>query len=337
MDLLIDTYGTKIGSTGERIVLSFPHIKKKKEYPIHRVSKIVILRPASLTTHAVKLALDHEVDIVYLGAFGKPIGRLFSSEPNGLASLRRAQLEVSTSSPKSFELARTIVKGKCLNQILYVKFLAEKYTKNFSKEIIQMESVLGTADQLPSDNKSKEQLLGIEGYIADRYFHCLKKLYAFSHRKPEGRDKFNSALNYGYGMLYNEVERACLYIGLDPYLGFYHTERYGKPSLVLDMVEEFRVPLIDSVIFPLFLEKKLTKKGCFDRVGPGQYQLSQEGKRILVEAVLKRLNTIVVWEGKEYALKAVIENQIRALGHYFTGKSVSYAPLYAGVLDSFHE
>ena len=81
MDLLIDTYGTRIGSCGERIVLSFPKIKEKKEYPIRRVEKIVILRPASLTTNAVQLALEHDVDIVYLGAFGKPIGRIFSSEP----------------------------------------------------------------------------------------------------------------------------------------------------------------------------------------------------------------------------------------------------------------
>ena len=50
--------------------------------------------------------------------------------------------------------------------------------------------------------------------------------------------------------MYNEAERACLYVGLDPYVGLYHTERYGKPSLVLDLVEEFRVPIIDSTIFP---------------------------------------------------------------------------------------
>ena len=97
------------------------------------------------------------------------------------------------------------------------------------------------------------KLFGTEGYIADKYFACLRKLHVFPGRKPQERDKFNSALNYGYGILYNEVERACLYVGLDPYIGLYHTERYGKPSLVLDLVEGFRVPIIDSTIFPLFL------------------------------------------------------------------------------------
>ena len=108
MDLLIDTYGTRIGASGERIVLSFPKNKEKKEYPIRRVEKIVVLRPASLTTNAVQLALEHDVDIVYLGAFGKPIGRFFSSEPKGLASLRKAQLEVSSDLNKSFELAKSL-------------------------------------------------------------------------------------------------------------------------------------------------------------------------------------------------------------------------------------
>src|ERR1700679_388325 len=129
MDLLIDTYGTRIGASGERIVLSFPKNEEKKEYPIRRVDKIVILRPASLTTNAVQLALEHDVDIVYLGAFGKPVGRIFSSEPKGLASLRNAQLEVSNSD-KSFDLARAFVKGKCANQISHIRYLGFQYKKD---------------------------------------------------------------------------------------------------------------------------------------------------------------------------------------------------------------
>src|SRR5438094_6762119 len=116
MDLIIDAYGTYIGASGERIVLALPSKSKaikgktkrrkrgewtpkkriKKEYPIRRLEKIVILRPASISTHAVKLAIENEVDIVYLGAFGKPIGRIFGSDARGIATMRRAQLEVST-------------------------------------------------------------------------------------------------------------------------------------------------------------------------------------------------------------------------------------------------
>jgi CRISP-associated protein Cas1 len=336
MDLIIDTYGTRIGCTGERISLSFPNTKEKKEYPIRRINKIVILRPASLTTHAVELALEHDVDIVYLGSFGKPIGRIFSSEPKGLASLRKAQLEVSISE-KSFELAKSFVKGKCSNQISYLRYLGYQQNKNFEKEIIQAETILDTIERLPSTEKSKEQLLGIEGYIAERYFSVLKKLYLFPGRKPQGRDKFNSALNYGYGMLYNEIERVCLYVGLDPYLGLYHSERYGKPALVLDLVEEFRVPVVDSAIFPLFLTKKLGKKSHFEKVSKGEYLLSAEGKYLVVGAVLERLNETTRWQGKHYTLKAIIENQIRALARYFLSRERKYFPFDITPILSKHE
>lgn len=225
MDLLIDTFGTRIGCSGERIILSFPKIKEKKEYPIRRVSKIVILRPASLTTNAVQLALEHDVDIVYLGAFGKPIGRIFSSEPKGLASLRKAQLEVSGNVEKSFEIAKILVKGKCANQLGYMRQLGYEYKKDFSREILQIQTMLDSINILLINAKSKEQLLGIEGYIAEKYFKCIRKISKFPGRISQSRDKYNSILNYGYGILYNEVERMCLYVGLDPYLGLYHSER----------------------------------------------------------------------------------------------------------------
>lgn len=164
------------------------------------------------------------------------------------------------------------------------------------------------------------------GYIADRYFAALKKLYPFPGRKPQGRDKFNSTLNYGYGILYNEVERACLYVGLDPYLGLYHSERYGKPSLVLDPVEGFRVPLIDSTIFPLFLKKTMAHAGNFSRQAPGVYRLSPEGKRKVVLAVYSRLNQTARWDGKQRSVKTVILHQVRCLAHVFLGKQDAYQP-----------
>lgn len=329
MDLLIDAYGTFIGSTGERIVLRIPNgygkKRTKKEYPIRRLEKIVVLRPASISTHAVKLALEHEVDIVYLGSFGKPIGRMFSSEPKGIATLRRMQLEVS-SSPKAFELSKLFVSGKAKNQISYLTYLGMKYGKDVSVEKAQAEGVLQALQYMHGDKKDCEKLLGIEGYAAERYFYGLRKFYRFNGRKPEGRDKFNSAFNYGYGILYNEMERACLYVGLDPYLGLYHTERYGKPSLVLDLVEEFRVPVVDSAVFPLFLDKKLTKAGMFEQVGKNEYQLSTKGKSVLVEAVLKRLNEVVLWKGKRRTVKAALEEQVRSLARYFHGEEPSYTP-----------
>ena len=346
MDLIIDSYGTYIGASGERIVLGLPEKRKsiatagkqkyqekaewtskkriKKEYPIRRLEKIVILRPASISTHAVKLAIENEVDIVYLGAFGKPIGRIFGSDARGIATARRAQLEASVDPTRSSYLAKSFVISKCQNQITYLKFLATKYSGCFNKEIIQAETLLKTIKILPVGKKFREQLLGIEGYIAERYWHSIQTLHRFPGRVPQGRDKFNSTINYGYGILYNEVERACLYTGLDPYLGLYHAERYGKPSLVLDMVEEFRVSVVDSAIIPLFLDKKIGKSGDFEMIGKKEYYLSAEGKAKVVEAVFRNLNQRILWKRKQRALKDVIEEQSRSLSRYFLKKEETY-------------
>ena len=151
MDLLIDTYGT-YWRDGRTARPRFPSKTKKrivKEYPILRINKIVILRPSSISMHAVKLALEHDVDIVYLGAFGKPVGRVFGSDARGLASTRRAQLEVTTDPIRSLQLAKTIIAGKCKNQITYLKFLMAKNGADFEKAITQAETIGKTIDTIP--------------------------------------------------------------------------------------------------------------------------------------------------------------------------------------------
>ena len=325
MDLLIDTFGTKVGCSGERIILSFPGIKEKKEYPIRRLSKILILRPASLTTHAVRLALENDVDIAFLGSFQKPIGRIFSSEPKGLANLRRAQLEVS-SSEKGFDLAKILIASKCLNQIRHMRYLGKKYKKDFSKEILQAETLFETISKLPYTEKSRDQLRGIEGYVAEKYFYSLRQIFPFPGRKPQNKDKFNNALDYGYGFLYNEVQRACLYVGLDPFLGINHGERYGQRPLEYDIVEEFRVPMIDMAIFPLFTDKKISRKTGFEQTGKYTYRLSSEGKAVITKAIHENMSRKVMWRGKSYTLKQIIENQVRALARHFTNPEEPYVP-----------
>jgi CRISPR/Cas system-associated endonuclease Cas1 len=109
MDLLINTFGTRIRSSGERIVLALPsdkaNYKMKKEYPIRTLEKITFLRPSSSSTGAVQLALEGGVDIAYLNSFGTPVDRIFSSSPKGMSELRKAQV-VFSSSPKTWSFPR---------------------------------------------------------------------------------------------------------------------------------------------------------------------------------------------------------------------------------------
>jgi CRISPR-associated protein Cas1 len=213
-----------------------------------------------------------------------------------------------------------------------MRYLMAKYGADFEKAITQAETLLKTIESIRPGTGARDQLLGVEGFIAEKYWSSLKQLHKFPGRIPQGRDKFNSAINYGYGILYNEVERACLYIGLDPYLGLYHSERYGKPALVLDLVEEFRVPVVDSAIIPLFLEKKLGKRGDFEQVSKTEYRLSPEGKAKVVEAVFGHLNQAVKWKRKQRVVKDVIQDQSQHLARYFLGTEAMYPPFEFSLL-----
>ena len=103
-------------------------------------------------------------------------------------------------------------------------------------------------------------------------------------------------------------------------MGLYHTERYGKPSLVLDLVEELRIPIIDSTIFPLFLIKQMEKAENFEPIQSGVYRLSNEGKRKIVQAVYNRFNEQVFWDGKRREVKVLIRHQMQCLVQHFLGK-----------------
>src|ERR1043165_9672426 len=141
MDLLVNTYGTRIRSSGERIVLFQPTTGKRKEYPARQIEKIVILRPSSLFVGAVQLAIEFNIDIVYLGSFGKPIGRIFPSSPKGISELRRAQL-ATAGSHEAFKIAKKFVLGKARNQIDYLKELQKNIGGNLTVEIAQAEGLL---------------------------------------------------------------------------------------------------------------------------------------------------------------------------------------------------
>jgi CRISPR-associated protein Cas1 len=118
-------------------------------------------------------------------------------------------------------LAKQFVQGKCQNQINYLKYLAKILHRDFSKAIDKTEAILESLKFIKGNiEDARGQLFGIEGYIADQYFFALSQIISFPGRQPKSKDPFNIMLNYGYGILYSEIERACLMTGLDPYTGF---------------------------------------------------------------------------------------------------------------------
>ncbi len=136
-------------------------------------------------------------------------------------------------------------------------------------------------------------------------------------------DPVDSLLNYGYGILYAQVERALVLAGLDPYAGFVHADRPGKPSLVLDLIEEFRQVVVDRVVFGL-----VNRHFTVEQNERGL--LSDATRRSLPEKVIKHLESEVPYEGKRYELRIVLQSQARHLAAFLRGDRESYEAFQAG-------
>lgn len=131
-------------------------------------------------------------------------------------------------------------------------------------------------------------------------------------------DLVNSLLNYGYGILYSRVWEAILKTGLNPYISYLHKPQDGKPTLVFDLIEEFRQQAVDRAVFALITkgEELKVEKGL----------LINETRRKVAEKVLERINTVEVFRGKEMRLSDIIKEQAKAVAEFLEGKISHYRP-----------
>jgi len=175
--------------------------------------------------------------------------------------------------------------------------------------------------------------MGIEGEASKQYFCALSKVlpeevyYGNRTKQPPG-DLFNALLSYGYGILYTEVEKACLVAGLNPYMGFLHTDRVGRPSLVLDLMEEFRQPVIDSSVIAI-ITKKVVNTDDIEPLNGGFY-LNSPGKNKLVEAVVSKLSKIIDYQKERKSFSSLILQQERYIVKYIGHETKNYLPFVYG-------
>ena len=167
-------------------------------------------------------------------------------------------------------------------------------------------------------------LLSIEGRAAKKYWQGIKLLlpagWNWVGRQGRGaRDPLNSALNYSYGVLYSQIERAIILAGLDPYGGFIHTDRPGKTSLVYDLIEEFRAPVVDRTVLGL------VNKGVKIEQDEQGF-LTEKTRRFLAEKILKRLEAKERYEKKRHSLRAIMQMQSRHVATYVRRERDAYDP-----------
>lgn len=264
MQLVINTYGSYLKKKEGCFLVKIDD--KEFEVSAKKVESILITTGAHLSTDAIKFAMENNIDVIFLDELGNPYGRVWHSKLGSTVLIRRKQLEVAEKD-EGLELAKEWITTKFDNQIDFLKKLAnsrpEKQEKieEYAKKLEELKSSLlnlkGTVDD------KRGSLMGLEGSGGRIYFESLSFIvperFEFEGRSRQpAKDEFNCLLNYAYGVLYSLVERGCIIAGLDPYVGFIHTDNYNKKSLVFDLIDMFRIFAETAVVY-LFSQRKVKK------------------------------------------------------------------------------
>ena len=194
---------------------------------------------------------------------------------------------------------------------------SRKEDSEFQRRLETMDSeidkLIAEAKKLSPDSgyeSARDRLFAVEGRAAQNYWEMAKKLIGekieFPGRRRKGAtDLVNSMLNYGYGMLYARVWRAVLQVGLNPYVSFLHAPQEGKPTLVFDLIEEFRTQAVDRAVFTMITRGELLE------LDTGTGLLAGETKRKVIQNVLERLGSLVTYRSKKVKLGDVIAHQAK--------------------------
>lgn len=269
----------------------------------------MITTAAYITTDAIKLAIDNNIDIIFLDEFGDPFGRVWHSKLGSTTLIRRRQLEIADTK-YGVNLALEWVRKKLDNQIDLLTRLRESRSQKSAEITAYIEKLRTCRNSLESlvspetddigIDDIRGSVMGIEGSGGRIYFEAVSFImpdrYKFKGRsRNPAQDEFNALLNYAYGILYSKVEKACIIAGLDPYVGIIHTDHYNKKSMVFDLIENFRI-WADETIIKLFAGRDV-KQDHFDKLENG-FTLNKEGKALLVSAFNAFLGESIRYNGR---------------------------------------
>jgi CRISPR-associated protein Cas1 len=310
MQLVLSTFGSGINRNGQMFEIYTK--EQKRQIAATKVTSILISTGVSVSSDAVELALQNNIDIIMLDKYGNPVGRFWHARMGSTARIRRAQLQLSLSNEGMSSGLRWVT-AKFENQLEFLTRLRTRRTR-LSAEITSvmgsLENALSQVNQLTGPvDEWRGTVMGIEGSAGRVYWDLFAKLvpeqFRFEGRSRQpAKDEFNALLNYGYGVLYGSVEKAVVVAGLDPYIGFLHTDNYNKISLVFDVIEKYRI-WVEETIINLF-SKKAIKKDMFKKLSNG-FSLDQEGKKVLIPELNEYLDTQIRYRNKQTRRRDVLQ------------------------------
>lgn len=326
--------GAVVRRQGERLIVTRDK-KQLLDLPLLHVDQLVLFGNVQVTSQAVAMLLQAEVDVVFLSRYGKFRGRLMHTGSK-FAKLRHAQLQKLSDAAVTLAIARQVVVGKLHNQ----QALLQQYLGEVSQPLRLQQSASGIGRMLTQARSagSLDSLRGYEGSAGASFWSAFRSLlpdeFGFQGRKYfPPPDPINALLSFGYSLLLKDVTASVQVVGLDPYLGFFHTIDYGRPSLALDMMEEFRPVLVDPVVLGIVRAGEMSGSD-FETTGrPKQpVRLKERIMDHLIQKYEQRSNEKFNHPdgGGQTSLRRIIELQVRRLARLMLGQGKTYQPFMIG-------
>jgi CRISPR-associated protein Cas1 len=285
--LHIAGYGVRVGVNGGSLIIESKSGKRKM--PIWEVDVVVVASSGvSLTSRALRLMIRSGVELLVLDSRGDPVGIMYTSYYTRTPETRRAQYLAVASGRATYYMV-SIAKCKIGSQASVL----ERLSVDFSEKMLrahaeELREKAGSLEELLSKGNFddvRSGVMSVEAQASKIYWSSLAltlpRELEFNGRDRESVDQFNMSLNYAYGILYGLAWRALVLAGLDPYAGFLHVDRSGKPVLAFDYVEMWRAPIVDEVLVRAF------RKGFRIKVDGGR--IDTESRAEIASLISRRL------------------------------------------------
>jgi CRISP-associated protein Cas1 len=336
--LYVQEQGAVVRRDVEQIRVTHRRPRQRQEQLLKSISvrdleQVVLCGNVQLTSQAAALLLENEVDIVFLSQYGKYRGRL-SKDGAKYARLRHAQLALSSNEARSLATAQAIVRAKLANQRNLLRRVATSLpasTAQLEAAAEQIEAMRATCTRATD----LDTLRGYEGRAGASYFGAFRRLldprWSFQGRAYyPPPDPFNALLSFGYSLLLKDVTATLQIVGLDPYLGCFHALEYGRPSLALDLMEEFRPVLVDEAALGVALAGALRpEEFTFTGQPERPVMLGDTKQPVVIAAYEQRKDAVVPHPAShsQQTLRNCVELQARLYARLVLGDRATYEGL----------
>ncbi len=345
----------KLTKRGESLVF-LDYDGTQSTLPLHTVDQLFIMGTLEITGQALRLLMKHSIETVFVSKNGKYDGKLVFEDAKNVF-LRQRQYELLHDEQFCREFVRAVVKGKVKNQYLFMQRIARKVDGDsfIKSQIARIAEVMEKIDAA----QTIDSLRGFEGFAATTYFSVLGKNIiqpwaVFKQRsKNPPRDAVNAVLSFLYTLLSYRIDALILAEGLDNAVGILHTLAYGRKSLVFDLMEEFRTPLVDTLVCALFNmavvqvadfrevtassevreEAADIETESSDDAIPGEFEkavlLTPDGLRKVVAQFERKLLEEHFYEplGKRIEYKQILHEQVKMYKRFVMGMEEAYKPV----------